>query len=284
MNIFERINYVTFEISTKCNMDCEFCFSEWREQNNELDLEKATEIIFLLKEYGVETINFTGGEPLLRKDLPDILRYSKELGITNILSTNGIVLEQRIEEICGCVDFIGLPLDSSDREVHNSIRPSKVSDHYQLVQDLIDMINRDYSNIGVKINTLVSGQNVDSVLGIGELLEDKKIVSWKLSHFVSSGYGKNYENKFDIGLEEYRAVVVDCGVKYSGITVISSEAHEQDDYCRVVSSEGHLMQPNDDGLMDLGSLVSVSKEDMKKGYNTKKSEDYLKKTYGINRG
>ena len=273
------IKYITYEVAANCNMDCGFCFSDWRNPVIELDTEDAKRAILSMKKNGLEAINFTGGEPLLREDIGDILRYSKSLDLTTILSTNGILLEKRIEEIAGHVDFIGLPLDSGEENVHNHLRPTRAAyNHHGLVVRLIDMLDEDYGKIGVKVNTIVTQQNASSVIGIGCII-DGKAISWKLSHFIASGYGAQNEHRYAISEQGYLTVVNQCRKAYPQINIVSSVAHERDDCCRVISSDGHMLRPTDNGLVDLGNLECLTEQAVLEGFNQPKNERILRKTY-----
>ena len=86
-----KISYICFEVSSICNMDCKFCFANWREKRKQLPLEKVIFIIDKLKEYGVEAINLTGGDPLVRKDIVEICKHCRKLGITPIISSTTFI-------------------------------------------------------------------------------------------------------------------------------------------------------------------------------------------------
>lgn len=273
------IKYLTFEVWPDCNMDCNFCFSSWREQYSKVDTQTAKKTIEILNNQGLEAISFTGGEPLLRKDLPELIQYSKELGLTTVLTTNGILLERRLPKIADYVDYVNLPLDSANEEVHNYMRPTKsVENHHQHINDLLNLMQEKYPDIGVKINTMVSKQNYDSILGIGELIKDKTI-AWKLSQFISSGYGAEHEDEFKIGLEQYRTSAKECQETYSNMNIIVAEAHSNDDACRVISVDGHLLKPTMQGLEEIGDLLEMTEEEMINEFNSEKNELFFKKTY-----
>ncbi len=270
-----QIKYVTFEVSALCNMDCDFCFSYWRDQYAELNTQNVKECISYMKRQGLEAINFTGGEPLMRKDIAEIISFSKNLNLTTILTTNGILLEKKLAQISDNVDFIGLPLDSANEEIHNYLRPTKiVKNHHRLICELINKLNPKK----LKINTIVTKQNADTVIGLGNLLEGK-VVSWKLSQFIPGGYGSKHEEKFNIPVEQYRQIVEECKTTYPRINIITSEAHTGDDYCRIISSTGKLLKPVGNRLEDLGSLLTLSKQEMTKGFDEKGNEQFLRKAY-----
>ena len=113
--------YLTF----KCNDTCEFC-GIWQKKElldiKEAGTEDVKKILHNLKSLGLLIMNFTGGEPLLREDLPEILKISKRLGFFNIITTNGIAYPERADEITGFVDHIVFSLDSPLAEEHSRIR------------------------------------------------------------------------------------------------------------------------------------------------------------------
>jgi len=273
------IKYLTYEISSSCNMDCEFCFSDWRKPSKELNTSESKKGIDQLVALGLEAINFTGGEPLLRKDIAEIISYAKKSGLTTILTTNGILLEEKIKSLCSSLDYIGLPLDSANPAAHNSMRKtSRTDNHHILVLGLVDALSNQYPHVGVKINTLVSRKNKDEVVGIGKLIEGK-VLSWKLSHFIASGHGKDYAFEYSISKGNYLHIVGNCQKTHPQMNIVSCAAHERDDCCRVLSSEGHLLRPSESGLIDLGKLDSLSSYQVTEGCNIQKNEHILRSTY-----
>lgn len=79
-------------VTNRCNLKCMMC-RQWKEQpKKELDTGEWKLIISDLRKNGIKNLHFTGGEPLLRGDLPDLIRYANGLGFTVGLTTNGILL------------------------------------------------------------------------------------------------------------------------------------------------------------------------------------------------
>ena len=277
-----KIKYLTFECISRCNMDCNFCFSDWRNKIKEMKTEEIKEILKGMKKKGLEAVSFTGGEPLLRKDMAKILRFSKNIGLTTILTTNGILLKKKIKEIAPHVDFIGLPLDSSNEEMHNKMRITKEKiNHYKLVLELIDFLHENYPNIKIKINTVVSKKNKDSIAEIGEMIKGK-IVSWKLSCFVPGSYGEKFKKEFEISDLDYNNIVDESKKKNKNLNIIHSEKYTRDSACRVVSCDGHLIKPCKNCFIDLGEILSVNDKKMKEDFDFERSEYFLNKTYPSN--
>jgi MoaA/NifB/PqqE/SkfB family radical SAM enzyme len=114
-----------YYITLRCNDTCEFCDIWQRKEiqdSQEAGIDGIKKILRELKDVGVYVINFTGGEPLLRDDLPEILRASKRLGFFNILTTNGIEYPEKAAQVTGLVDHLLFSLDSPSPEEHNRIR------------------------------------------------------------------------------------------------------------------------------------------------------------------
>ena len=272
------IKYVCFEVSAICNMDCKFCFANWRENRKQLPLEKVLSIIDKLKEYGIEAINLTGGEALLRNDIAQICKYCKDAGLMTIVSTNGIELMNN-REILNYIDAINLPLDSFNPSIHNQMRPCKHPNHHRLVLELIVFIHENYPNIKIKINTMVGKLNAGDVINIGKLI-DGKVYSWKLSKFLSSGYGKEFEEMFNISNEEYEAVAQKCKLKYKDSNIIEQEykIKENELFNIFIDCFGNVNIHTKEGIKSYESFEELEKISSKKNLQDFRKE-YLEKVY-----
>lgn len=254
-----KINYICFEVSAICNMDCKFCFANWRENRKQLPLEKIFYIIDKLKKYGLQAINLTGGDPLLRKDIVQICKYCKDKGLMTILSTNGIELLNN-EEVLKYIDAINLPLDSYTSKIHNEMRPCAVKNHHKLILELIEYINNNYPDVKIKVNTMVGKLNIKDILEIGKLIEGK-IYSWKLSKFLSSGYGEKFEEIFSITNEEFEKVVQKCKIKYKESNIIEQEykIKENQLFNIFVDCFGHINIHTKDGIEHYENIEELEK-------------------------
>ncbi len=95
---FERhISYVRFSITPRCNFNCFYCSSKKGSNvlTKEFNLEDLNFVFSALKEAGIQKLRITGGEPLLRSDITEIVRKAHESKINEIvLTTNGFMLER----------------------------------------------------------------------------------------------------------------------------------------------------------------------------------------------
>lgn len=109
--------YVTY----RCNAKCGFC-DIWERPSPYVDLETAEKNLDDLKALGVKVIDFTGGEPLLHRDIDKLLTMAKAKGFITTLTTNAMLYPKWAEKLARLVDMLHFSLDSPDREAHNASR------------------------------------------------------------------------------------------------------------------------------------------------------------------
>ncbi len=102
----------------RCNDQCEFS-TLWQLENPP---EERPYDLDQLKKEGVKQLNITGGEPLLRDDLPEILKAAKELGLAVELTTNGILYAEKSKSMAGLLDRLYFSLDYPIASEHDRSR------------------------------------------------------------------------------------------------------------------------------------------------------------------
>ncbi|MDK2949257.1 MAG: hypothetical protein PWQ56_422 [Patescibacteria group bacterium] len=111
-----------WEITKRCNLECLHCISSVGNKKN-LDEENSLKIIDILKDWHCEEINLTGGEPLIRNDIFNILKRAKKRKIkTRVLSNGTLINNKNIYQIKSYVDDLGISLDGSSAEFNDKIR------------------------------------------------------------------------------------------------------------------------------------------------------------------
>jgi hypothetical protein len=143
---------------------------------------------------------------------------------------------------------------------------------------LIDHLKSNYPNIGIKINTLVSQKNKDTVIGIGSIVRDKA-ATWKLSQFIDGGFGFYNKQDFEIDTACFKDIVKKCMNLYPDINILPLKAEKPNDYCRIISSNGHLMKPDKNQLIDLGRFISLEDDAVRKDFSLENNNRYLNKAY-----
>ncbi len=109
--------YVTY----RCNAKCSFC-DIWEKPSPYITLENAEENFKSLKTLGVSVIDFTGGEPLLHRQLPNLLKLAKTYGFITTVTTNTLLYPKLAESLKGLVDMLHFSLDSPNENEHNKSR------------------------------------------------------------------------------------------------------------------------------------------------------------------
>lgn len=114
----------------RCNLRCLYCYNEKdrhyhieKESYNELSLENYRDLFKQARQFGIKALVYTGGEPLLRKDLFDIARVSKEMGFNNNIITNGTLINrEKAALIIKYFDRISVSIDSCIAEENDCMR------------------------------------------------------------------------------------------------------------------------------------------------------------------
>ena len=86
---------ILFELTYACNFSCIHCYNVVEEKKRELNTAQVKEVLNQLQKSGSFHIGFTGGEPLIRKDIFEILDYAKSLGFCITILTNGYLINSR---------------------------------------------------------------------------------------------------------------------------------------------------------------------------------------------
>jgi MoaA/NifB/PqqE/SkfB family radical SAM enzyme len=119
-------NLMSIAVNDDCNAACQHCsfFSAVEEPGRELlTLQQLTRAIGDAQDLGVSVINFVGGEPLMRQDLPQIMKAVDRTRSTTVLFTNGWDLEARAKELRQSgLDSVFVSIDAADPDTHDEFR------------------------------------------------------------------------------------------------------------------------------------------------------------------
>lgn len=109
--------YVTY----RCNAACDFC-DIWEKPSPYITLAQAEQNFIALKKLGVKVIDFTGGEPLLHREITDILALAKKMKFITTLTTNCLLYPKNAEKLRGLIDMLHFSLDSPIKAEHDASR------------------------------------------------------------------------------------------------------------------------------------------------------------------
>jgi MoaA/NifB/PqqE/SkfB family radical SAM enzyme len=162
-----------------------------------MNTEKLKSILLEMKKCGTKRVQFTGGEPMMREDIGEIIRYSKELGFFVGLSTNGHQIAGRLEELKG-VDIVFLSYDGPGK-AHVSLRGEQ---NLKEVYSALDCLKKE----GIKVwtTTVVTKKNKNSIEDIVRFAKKNKI----LANFTRLEFVLNSENSLHPLLEDVKELAL----------------------------------------------------------------------------
>lgn len=154
------ISSMTKENHWNCNQQCMHCYAANQEyaEVKELSTDEWKKIIDICKENCIPQLTFTGGEPTLREDLVELVKYSQWF-ITR-LNTNGVLLTQKLckELFDASLDSVQVTLYSNDPKIHNKLVGANNFD--KTIKGIKNAIN---AGLNVSINTPLCSLNKDYV-------------------------------------------------------------------------------------------------------------------------
>jgi radical SAM family uncharacterized protein len=154
------------KLTYNCNLKCKMC-PFWKRSSENLSTQKEKEILKKIYDSGVCAIGFEGGEPLLRKDLAEILAYSRSLPLHTSLITNGTLLKSRIDEIAPYINgIVFVSLDGLEK-THDRIRGVN-----GCFKRALEGITAAKKQVSIRINTTMMADNVDEVEDLVKLAKD----------------------------------------------------------------------------------------------------------------
>ena len=186
----ERRPIVVWNITRMCNLKCVHCYNDSGNQKSgsEVSTEHAKKILDDLAGFGVPSVLFSGGEPLMRPDLLELLKYAGQQGLRTVISTNGTLITSGIAEKIRAaeISYVGISLDG--------IGP--VNDKFRGLAGAFDMAVkgiRNCRNAGVRVGLrlTLTKKNVQDLSRLFDFFETENIERACFYHFVPSGRGKS---------------------------------------------------------------------------------------------
>ena len=181
---------VTWRVTRSCNVNCLNCAPDSQPHNpgSELTTLEGKALIRDLAAMGVTRLQFAGGEPLVRKDLLELVAYTREQGIESSILTNGTLLTR---ETAGALKGSGLHsatimLEGIGGEV--DFRRGTCGAGSAVLEGYA---NCEAAGIAAEIRIPLSRGNYPGIPGILDLIERRKIRKAVFAHLVNTGRGHN---------------------------------------------------------------------------------------------
>ena len=196
---------VVWNITKRCNLKCIHCYAHAKATpaDNELTTDEGKALIDDLAAFGSPVILFSGGEPLMREDLPELAEYAVSKGMRAVISTNGTLITpevaKKLKEIG--LSYVGISLDGMEK-THDHFRGQKGS--YQAALEGIR--NCQAAGIKVGLRFTVNKINAADIPEVFNLLEEMDIPRVCFYHLVYAGRGSKLVEE-DLTHAETRKVV-----------------------------------------------------------------------------
>lgn len=164
---------LTHRVTSLCNCKCDTCdlWKKSSEYKDDLSKEKIFEMLKDAKTAGMIGYSVWGGEPLLRKDLPEILQFAKKLKFMTMVITNGFFLKERHKEISPFTDFLAVSIDAND-DLHDRMRGRK-GVRKRAIEGIKLCKN---SKMKIIINSVISKLNVDRIEDLLDLSKELDVL------------------------------------------------------------------------------------------------------------
>ena len=253
LDMFSRpLRDLRLSVTDRCNLRCTYCMPRevfgpdhlFLPKELILDYEEITRLVVAISRLGLKKIRLTGGEPLLRKNLPDLISMLKEnlpKGIELAMTTNGILLPRFASKLLEAgLDRVTVSLDSLDDDIFRAMSDSDVS-----VKQVLDGISVAMKvGLGVKVNCVIQkGVNEEQIIPM-------------IEHFRNSGVVVRFIEYMDVGNSNEWSM--EDVVPTSEIIELISQKHPIE---AVKNESGQVAERWRflDGAGEIGFITSVSK-------------------------
>lgn len=196
---------VVWNITRRCNLKCLHCYAHARNIpfDNELTTMEGKKLIDDLAGFGVPVLLISGGEPLVRKDLPELAAYAVGKGMRAVISTNGTLITPQmagtLKEIG--LSYVGISLDGME-EINDRFRGVKGA----FRSALKGIENCKKAGIKVGLRFTINKINVGEIPDLFKLIEENDIPRICFYHLVYAGRGSKLVEE-DLSHEESRRAV-----------------------------------------------------------------------------
>lgn len=203
------IKDLRISITPRCNLHCLYCHPlgwEMTEPPGTITVEDVRNFLQAMRLLGLESVRFTGGEPLVRKELPEMIAVARDLGIEDIaITTNGMLLGRKAKELKAAgLRRVNLSMDSVTPEVFRTMtRGGDVRKVWEAIDTAFELGLEP-----VKLNAvMIRGMNEGEVIPLASLSLDKPLHVRFLEYMhLDNSNPEVYRQRFIAG-RETKAVV-----------------------------------------------------------------------------
>ncbi len=190
----ERRPIIVWNITRACNLKCVHCYNDSgaRKADDEVSTDEAKAVLDDLAQFGVPSVLFSGGEPLMRPDLFELIEYALGKGMRTVISTNGtLITTEKAKQLKQYgVSYVGISLDGI----------GEINDKFRGVNGAFDKAaigikNCQEAGVRIGLRLTLTKKNVQDLEGLFGFFESENIERACFYHFVPSGRGGRIADK-----------------------------------------------------------------------------------------
>lgn len=181
---YPKLKNLFLEVTLRCNARCEHCGSSCGDKfvGDEIEGKYIKKVLSeIAQKYNASDImlNVTGGEPLLRTDLFDLMEYATNLGFHWGITTNGMLIDEKMADKLRFykLDTISISIDGL-KETHESFR--KVPNSFDKILKGIKLLQQNNYIKCIQVTTVANKKNFDELDKLYELMKELKIKDWRV--------------------------------------------------------------------------------------------------------
>jgi AdoMet-dependent heme synthase len=230
---FARPYVISWNLTYRCNLACEHCYLDAGgtplvsttnfADRSELGTEECYDVIDQIAEFAPECVTIlTGGEPLLRRDIIDIVRRAAERGLWVVVGTNGVRITENVAQRLADAGARGLSLslDALDPERHDRFR--MVRGAWQNTVDGAGILNR--TGLPFIVQTTAGAHNLGELDAIADFAHERLAAKvWNLYFLVPTGRGQFVSDITPAQYDEVLASLYRIQRKYSGRMLVNAK-------------------------------------------------------------
>jgi len=198
---------VVWNVTRRCNLHCAHCYSASHDKHypGELTSAEGLDLIDEMARFGVPVVLFSGGEPMMRADLPVLIDHARTVGVQPVVSTNGTLLNgamtRRLYE--AGLRRVGISLDGLEA-TNDKFRGAKGA----FRDALAGIRNATEIGMSVSVRFTMTGRNVADLKGIFELAQEESVPRLCVYHLAYAGRGAKLL-PFDLSAQSRRDALVE---------------------------------------------------------------------------
>ena len=196
---------ISWNITKACNLKCEHCYRDAGGKDvNELSTSEGKDLLLEIAKAGFKIVILSGGEPLLRKDIFELISCAASVGLRPVLGTNGVLFTEEIVRKLKAagVARVGISLDSKDFLIHDDFRKQKGA--WKKTVEAMRICQQE--GVDFQVHTTVTRRNYKEIIEITDFVTALGAKAHHIFFLVPTGRGKEISGVF-IGAGEIKEVL-----------------------------------------------------------------------------